>query len=152
MCVFLAFFLKYDIQGFRASFLLLVLAALAASCCQCYLPVMKMVDAEVSAILDLECVVTGASMLAVDEGSTSCLCGGVLGASDPDSPREQLTFHLETPPLHGFLENTLPAPGSEKSNAGVRVGVCVSVCVCAGVCVLSDLRFIFSQNPSALST
>ncbi|KAE8294686.1 FRAS1-related extracellular matrix protein 1 [Larimichthys crocea] len=32
-----------------------------------------------------------------------------------------LTFHLETPPLHGFLENTLPPPGSEKSNAGVRV-------------------------------
>ncbi|XP_028254833.1 FRAS1-related extracellular matrix protein 1b isoform X3 [Parambassis ranga] len=66
-------------------------------------------------------VTVGASMLAVDEGSASCLCGGVLGASDPDSPPEQLTFHLETPPLHGFLENTLPAPGSEKSNAGVRV-------------------------------
>lgn len=61
-------------------------------------------------------------MLVVDEGSTACLCVGVLGASDPDSPPEQLTFHVETPPLHGFLENTLPTPGSEKSNAGVRVG------------------------------
>ncbi|KAE8294685.1 FRAS1-related extracellular matrix protein 1 [Larimichthys crocea] len=64
---------------------------------------------------------TGESMLVVDEGSSACLCGGVLGASDPDSPPDQLTFHLETPPLHGFLENTLPPPGSEKSNAGVRV-------------------------------
>ncbi|XP_034738010.1 FRAS1-related extracellular matrix protein 1b, partial [Etheostoma cragini] len=64
-------------------------------------------------------VTLGESMLVVDEGSSACLCGGVLGASDPDSPPEQLTFHLETRPLHGFLENTLPAPGSEKSNAGV---------------------------------
>ncbi|KAF1385246.1 hypothetical protein PFLUV_G00105740 [Perca fluviatilis] len=64
-------------------------------------------------------VTLGESLLVVDEGSSACLCGGVLGASDPDSPPDQLTFHLETPPLHGFLENTLPAPGSEKSNAGV---------------------------------
>ncbi|KAM4629862.1 FRAS1-related extracellular matrix protein 1b [Polymixia lowei] len=66
-------------------------------------------------------ITTGASMLVVDEGSSACLCGGVLGASDPDSPPDQLTFHLETPPQHGFLENTLPTPGFEKSNAGLRV-------------------------------
>ncbi|XP_035509431.1 FRAS1-related extracellular matrix protein 1b [Morone saxatilis] len=66
-------------------------------------------------------VTLGESMLVVEEGSSACLCGGVLGASDPDSPPDQLTFHLETPPLHGFLENTLPTPGSEKSNAGVQV-------------------------------
>ncbi|XP_068447643.1 FRAS1-related extracellular matrix protein 1b isoform X2 [Clinocottus analis] len=66
-------------------------------------------------------VTLGESMLVVDEGSSACLCGGVLGASDPDSPADRLTFYLETPPLHGFLENTLPTPGSEKSNAGVRV-------------------------------
>ncbi|XP_070688078.1 FRAS1-related extracellular matrix protein 1b [Pempheris klunzingeri] len=66
-------------------------------------------------------VTLGESMFVVDEGSSACLCGGVLGASDPDSPPGQLTFHVETPPLHGFLENTLPTPGSEKSNAGVRV-------------------------------
>ncbi|KAM3619849.1 uncharacterized protein V6R79_014624 [Siganus canaliculatus] len=63
----------------------------------------------------------GGSMLVVDEGSSACLCRGVLGASDPDNKPDQLTFHLEAPPLHGFLENTLPTPGSEKSNAGVRV-------------------------------
>ncbi|XP_060934047.1 LOW QUALITY PROTEIN: FRAS1-related extracellular matrix protein 1b [Limanda limanda] len=66
-------------------------------------------------------ITLGESLLVVDEGSSACLCGGVLGASDPDSPGDQLTFHLETPPLHGFLENTLPTAGSEKSNAGVRV-------------------------------
>uniref|UniRef100_A0A3B5AP52 FRAS1-related extracellular matrix protein 1-like n=1 Tax=Stegastes partitus TaxID=144197 RepID=A0A3B5AP52_9TELE len=66
-------------------------------------------------------VTLGESLLLVDEGSSVCLCGSVLGASDPDSLPEQLTFHLETLPLHGFLENTLPTPGSEKSNAGVRV-------------------------------
>ncbi|XP_040896305.1 FRAS1-related extracellular matrix protein 1b isoform X2 [Toxotes jaculatrix] len=66
-------------------------------------------------------ITLGESLLVVDEGSSACLCGGVLGASDPDSPPDQLTFHLETPPLHGFLENTLPTPGSEKSNAGIQV-------------------------------
>uniref|UniRef100_A0A3B3UH26 Fras1 related extracellular matrix 1b n=1 Tax=Poecilia latipinna TaxID=48699 RepID=A0A3B3UH26_9TELE len=57
----------------------------------------------------------------VDEGSRACLCGGVLGASDPDSPPQELTFHLEAPPLHGFLENVLPMPGSEKSGAGIPI-------------------------------
>ncbi|KAG7514301.1 FRAS1-related extracellular matrix protein 1-like [Solea senegalensis] len=66
-------------------------------------------------------ITLGESLLVVDEGSSACLCGGVVGASDPDSPPDQLTFHLDTPPLHGFLENTLPTPGSEKSNAGLRV-------------------------------
>lgn len=61
----------------------------------------------------------------MDEGSSACLCGGFLGALDPDSPPDHLTFHLEALPLYGFLENTLPTPGSEKSNAGVRVGQCV---------------------------
>ncbi|XP_076880729.1 FRAS1-related extracellular matrix protein 1b [Brachyhypopomus gauderio] len=59
--------------------------------------------------------------VAVNEGSTVCLCGGVLAATDPDTKPEQLTFHLETEPQHGFLENTLPSPGFEKSNAGIRV-------------------------------
>ncbi|XP_034035201.1 FRAS1-related extracellular matrix protein 1b [Thalassophryne amazonica] len=63
----------------------------------------------------------GEILLVVDEGSRACLCGGVLGASDTDSSPEELTFHLQTPPTHGFLENTLPAPGSEKSNAEQRV-------------------------------
>ncbi|XP_023194698.1 FRAS1-related extracellular matrix protein 1-like isoform X1 [Xiphophorus maculatus] len=66
-------------------------------------------------------VTLGQSLLLVDEGSRACLCGGVLGASDPDSLPQDLTFHLEAPPLHGFLENVLPMPGSEKSGVGIPI-------------------------------
>lgn len=66
-------------------------------------------------------------MLVVDEGSSVCLCGDVLAAADPDTKPEQLIFHVESPPQHGFLENTLPSPGFEKSNAGIRVGQCSSM-------------------------
>lgn len=61
-------------------------------------------------------------MFVVDEGASACLCGGVLMATDPDSHPDQLMFHLVTPPQYGFLENTLPSPGFEKSNAGLQVG------------------------------
>lgn len=80
----------------------------------------------------------GSSLLVVDEGSRACLCGGFLGASDLDSPPDLLTFHLETRPLHGFLENTLPTPGSEKSNAGVAVGLSLYVCDCLCICDLTS--------------
>uniref|UniRef100_A0A671SZ05 FRAS1-related extracellular matrix protein 1-like n=1 Tax=Sinocyclocheilus anshuiensis TaxID=1608454 RepID=A0A671SZ05_9TELE len=65
--------------------------------------------------------ITLGNMFVVDEGASACLCGGVLEASDPDSHPDQLMFHLVTPPQYGFLENTLPSPGFEKSNAGLRV-------------------------------
>lgn len=68
------------------------------------------------------CVSLSGDMFVVDEGSSACLCGGVLGAEDPDTYPEELLFLLENPPLQGFLENTLPSPGFEKSNAGLRVG------------------------------
>lgn len=58
----------------------------------------------------------------VDEGSVACLCGGFLGATDADTPQDQLLFSLDLPPEHGFIENTLPSPGFEKSNAGLGVG------------------------------
>ncbi|KAG7487845.1 hypothetical protein MATL_G00027620 [Megalops atlanticus] len=60
-------------------------------------------------------------MFSVDEGSSACLCGGMLGASDPDTVPDELIFFIETSPQHGFLENTLPTPGFEKSNAGLSV-------------------------------
>ncbi|KAJ7993225.1 hypothetical protein DPEC_G00270240 [Dallia pectoralis] len=60
-------------------------------------------------------------MFVVDEGHSACLCGGVLGAQDPDTAPEELFFFLENLPKRGFLENTLPSPGFEKSNAGLRV-------------------------------
>ncbi|XP_062868751.1 FRAS1-related extracellular matrix protein 1b [Trichomycterus rosablanca] len=61
------------------------------------------------------------SMLVVDEGSAACLCNGVLKAEDPDTNPDQLIYHVESPPRYGFLENTLPTPGFEKSNAGIQV-------------------------------
>lgn len=66
--------------------------------------------------------ITTGDVFVVEEGSSACLCEGVLGAYDPDTHPEQLHFHLHTPPQHGFLENTLPSPGFEKSNAGLKVG------------------------------
>nr|XP_015211471.1 PREDICTED: FRAS1-related extracellular matrix protein 1-like [Lepisosteus oculatus] len=60
-------------------------------------------------------------MFVVEEGSSACLSPEVLNASDLDTPSDDLIFHLEAPPRHGFLENTLPSPGHEKSNAGLRV-------------------------------
>ncbi|XP_065101236.1 FRAS1-related extracellular matrix protein 1b isoform X1 [Paramisgurnus dabryanus] len=65
--------------------------------------------------------ITLGGMFVVDEGSSACLCGGVLAATDPDTHPDQLMFHLVTPPQYGFLENILPSPGFEKSNAGLRV-------------------------------
>uniref|UniRef100_A0A3B3RES9 Fras1 related extracellular matrix 1b n=1 Tax=Paramormyrops kingsleyae TaxID=1676925 RepID=A0A3B3RES9_9TELE len=66
-------------------------------------------------------VITIGHMFMVDEGSVACLCGGFLGATDADSPQDQLLFSLDLPPEHGFIENTLPSPGFEKSNAGLGV-------------------------------
>ncbi|XP_023668989.2 FRAS1-related extracellular matrix protein 1b [Paramormyrops kingsleyae] len=66
-------------------------------------------------------VITIGHMFMVDEGSVACLCGGFLGATDADSPQDQLLFSLDPPPEHGFIENTLPSPGFEKSNAGLGV-------------------------------
>ncbi|RXN20441.1 FRAS1-related extracellular matrix 1-like protein [Labeo rohita] len=65
--------------------------------------------------------ITLGNVFVVDEGASACLCGGVLEATDPDSHPDQLMFHLVTPPQYGFLENTLPSPGFEKSNAGLRL-------------------------------
>lgn len=61
-------------------------------------------------------------MLVVDEGSSVCLCGDLLTATDSDTKPDQLNFFLEIPPHYGFLENILPSPGFEKSNAGIQVG------------------------------
>ncbi|KAK3561937.1 hypothetical protein QTP86_019060, partial [Hemibagrus guttatus] len=61
------------------------------------------------------------NMLVVDERSSVCLCGDLLMATDPDTKPDQLNFFIEIPPQYGFLENTLPSPGFEKSNAGIQV-------------------------------
>ncbi|XP_060797324.1 FRAS1-related extracellular matrix protein 1b isoform X2 [Neoarius graeffei] len=61
------------------------------------------------------------NMLVVDEGTSACLCGDLLMATDLDTKPDQLNFFLDIPPQYGFLENTLPSPGFEKSNAGIQV-------------------------------
>ncbi|CAM5135815.1 unnamed protein product, partial [Eretmochelys imbricata] len=60
-------------------------------------------------------------MFIVDEGSSACISLDYLNASDKDTIPEELTFFLETNPQYGYLEDTLPSPGYEKSNAGNNI-------------------------------
>ncbi|XP_061489211.1 FRAS1-related extracellular matrix protein 1-like isoform X3 [Rhineura floridana] len=62
-------------------------------------------------------------MFVVEEGSSACISLKYLNASDEDSTPEELTFFLETSPQYGYLENILPTPGYEKSNAGLNISV-----------------------------
>ncbi|XP_062991152.1 FRAS1-related extracellular matrix protein 1-like [Elgaria multicarinata webbii] len=61
------------------------------------------------------------TMFVVEEGSSACITLKYLDASDEDSKPEELTFFLETSPQYGYLENILPIPGYEKSNAGLNI-------------------------------
>nr|XP_006002762.1 PREDICTED: FRAS1-related extracellular matrix protein 1-like [Latimeria chalumnae] len=61
-------------------------------------------------------------MFIVDEGSSACITLEYLNASDKDTVLEELNFILKTPPQYGYLENALPSPGHEKSNAGINIG------------------------------
>ncbi|MGH0158379.1 UNVERIFIED_CONTAM: hypothetical protein FKN15_035475 [Acipenser sinensis] len=65
--------------------------------------------------------ITVGDMFVVDEGSSAGLLPDSLSASDDDTFPEGLHFLLETPPQYGYLENTLPSPGYEKSNTGLSV-------------------------------
>lgn len=60
-------------------------------------------------------------MFVVEEGSSARIGLQYLDASDEDSKPEELTFLLETSPRYGYLENILPTPGYEKSNAGLNI-------------------------------
>ncbi|XP_069498160.1 FRAS1-related extracellular matrix protein 1-like [Ambystoma mexicanum] len=66
-------------------------------------------------------VITIGEMFIVDEGSSACVTLDYLRAADDDTLSEELTFILETTPQFGYLENTLPTPGYEKSNAGINI-------------------------------
>nr|XP_033771844.1 FRAS1-related extracellular matrix protein 1-like [Geotrypetes seraphini] len=57
----------------------------------------------------------------VDEGSSAFITLQYLNASDVDTRSEELNFVLEMSPQHGYLENILPSPGFEKSNAGINI-------------------------------
>ncbi|XP_029473303.1 LOW QUALITY PROTEIN: FRAS1-related extracellular matrix protein 1-like [Rhinatrema bivittatum] len=60
-------------------------------------------------------------MFIVDEGSSAFITLDCLNASDMDTYSEELIFVLETSPQYGYLENRLPSPGFEKSNAGIDI-------------------------------
>ncbi|XP_066113379.1 FRAS1-related extracellular matrix protein 1 isoform X3 [Saccopteryx bilineata] len=57
----------------------------------------------------------------VDEGFSAALTINHLSATDPDTAKDDLEFVLMSPPQFGFLENTLPSAGFEKSNMGVSI-------------------------------
>uniref|UniRef100_A0A4W3K7A2 Fras1 related extracellular matrix 1b n=1 Tax=Callorhinchus milii TaxID=7868 RepID=A0A4W3K7A2_CALMI len=60
-------------------------------------------------------------MFVVDEGGKASLSERYLSATDKDTRPEELTFDLQSLPQFGYLENTLPSPGYEKSNAGINI-------------------------------
>ncbi|XP_072023981.1 FRAS1-related extracellular matrix protein 1-like [Amphiura filiformis] len=54
----------------------------------------------------------------VNEGSKEVFTLDVLSAVDRDTALDELTFYITEQPEWGFVENILPKPGFEKSNAG----------------------------------
>ncbi|XP_047556906.1 FRAS1-related extracellular matrix protein 1 [Lutra lutra] len=61
------------------------------------------------------------TMFVVDEGFSAALTINHLSATDPDTAGDDLEFVLVSPPQFGYLENTLPSAGFEKSNMGVSI-------------------------------
>ncbi|KAG7255644.1 hypothetical protein CRUP_008470 [Coryphaenoides rupestris] len=57
----------------------------------------------------------------VDEGGTAPITTSHLKASDVDTALEELVISLVSPPQFGYIENVLPSPGFEKSNAGISI-------------------------------
>ncbi|XP_013821355.2 PREDICTED: FRAS1-related extracellular matrix protein 1 isoform X1 [Capra hircus] len=61
------------------------------------------------------------TMFVVDEGFSAALTVNHLSAADPDTAADDLEFVLVSPPQFGYLENTLPSAGFEKSNMGISI-------------------------------
>ncbi|XP_007465709.1 PREDICTED: FRAS1-related extracellular matrix protein 1 [Lipotes vexillifer] len=61
------------------------------------------------------------TMFFVDEGFSAALTINHLSATDPDTAADDLEFVLVSPPQFGYLENTLPSAGFEKSNTGISI-------------------------------
>nr|XP_044612741.1 FRAS1-related extracellular matrix protein 1 isoform X4 [Equus asinus] len=61
------------------------------------------------------------TMFVVDEGFSAALTVNHLSATDPDTAADDLEFVLVSPPQFGYLENTLPSAGFEKSNMGISI-------------------------------
>ncbi|XP_069482158.1 FRAS1-related extracellular matrix protein 1 [Ambystoma mexicanum] len=61
------------------------------------------------------------NVFVVDEGSSAALTPQHLIVTDPDTAQEDLEIVLVSPPRFGYIENTLPSPGFEKSNVGISI-------------------------------
>ncbi|XP_077653460.1 FRAS1-related extracellular matrix protein 1 [Urocitellus parryii] len=61
------------------------------------------------------------TLFLVDEGFSAALTINHLSANDPDTAADDLEFVLVSPPQFGYLENTLPSVGFEKSNMGISI-------------------------------
>ena len=57
----------------------------------------------------------------VAEGEIFRFSDEVLKVSDPDSKTKEIKFMITRQPQWGYIENTKPAPGSEKDSSGIRV-------------------------------
>lgn len=64
---------------------------------------------------------TTGDIFMVDEGGTASISLSHLKVSDPDTPLDELVVSLVSPPQFGYIENTLPSPGFEKSNTGISI-------------------------------
>uniref|UniRef100_A0A6Q2ZGQ8 C-type lectin domain-containing protein n=1 Tax=Esox lucius TaxID=8010 RepID=A0A6Q2ZGQ8_ESOLU len=60
-------------------------------------------------------------IVVVDEGGVAPITAAHLRALDVDTPLDVLVVSLVVPPQYGYIENTLPSPGFEKSNTGISI-------------------------------
>lgn len=60
------------------------------------------------------------SPILVAEGESFRFSRDVLSVTDPDSKTKTIQFMITTQPQWGYIENTKPSAGSEKSNVGKR--------------------------------
>ncbi|XP_058551292.1 FRAS1-related extracellular matrix protein 1 isoform X3 [Neofelis nebulosa] len=61
------------------------------------------------------------TMFIVDEGFSAAITINHLSATDPDTAADDLEVVLVSLPQFGYLENTLPSAGFEKSNMGISI-------------------------------
>ncbi|XP_076440206.1 LOW QUALITY PROTEIN: FRAS1-related extracellular matrix protein 1-like [Babylonia areolata] len=65
-------------------------------------------------------VIQVGSPILVAEGESFRFSKDVVSVTDPDSKTKTIQFMITKQPQWGFIENTKPSPGSEKSNGGKR--------------------------------
>ncbi|KAJ8305475.1 hypothetical protein KUTeg_016020 [Tegillarca granosa] len=64
---------------------------------------------------------TGGREVFVNESGSFTFTPDVVTAKDPDTAPEKISFMIVKQPQWGYVENVKPNPGSEKSNAGIRI-------------------------------